>query len=152
LLSRASRTSSCRTASRSSGRPGRRRYQFLVPALAVVLAAVFLDEPIRAGQIVGGVVIVAGVLLTRWQPRRGRQGADRPAAQRSARNLRPTSTRTTTTTPIPSTQAIGGIPPDDAAAGCGLVGTGAAEAASRRGGGLPAALDHVRVITDPGTS
>jgi drug/metabolite transporter (DMT)-like permease len=44
--------------------------QFLVPALAVVLAAVFLDEPIRAGQIVGGVVIVAGVLLTRWQPRR----------------------------------------------------------------------------------
>jgi drug/metabolite transporter (DMT)-like permease len=48
--------------------------QFLVPALAVVLAAVFLDEPIRAGQIVGGVVIVAGVLLTRWQPRRGPAG------------------------------------------------------------------------------
>lgn len=44
--------------------------QFLVPALAVALAAVFLDEPIRPGQIVGGVVIVAGVLLTRWQPRR----------------------------------------------------------------------------------
>jgi drug/metabolite transporter (DMT)-like permease len=44
--------------------------QFLVPALAVGLAAVFLDEPIRPGQIVGGVVIVAGVLLTRWQPRR----------------------------------------------------------------------------------
>jgi drug/metabolite transporter (DMT)-like permease len=44
--------------------------QFLVPALAVVLAAVFLDEPIRAGQIVGGAVIVVGVLLTRWQPRR----------------------------------------------------------------------------------
>jgi drug/metabolite transporter (DMT)-like permease len=41
--------------------------QFLVPALAVVLAAVFLDEVIRAGQIVGGVVIVLGVLLTRWQ-------------------------------------------------------------------------------------
>ena len=44
--------------------------QFLVPALAVILAAVFLNEAIRAGQIVGGVVIVAGVLLTRWQPRR----------------------------------------------------------------------------------
>jgi len=44
--------------------------QFLVPALAVVLAAVFLNEAIRAGQIVGGVVIVGGVLLTRWQPRR----------------------------------------------------------------------------------
>jgi drug/metabolite transporter (DMT)-like permease len=49
--------------------------QFLVPALAVVLAAVFLDEPIRAGQVVGGVVIVAGVLLTRWQPRRTRAPA-----------------------------------------------------------------------------
>jgi drug/metabolite transporter (DMT)-like permease len=41
--------------------------QFLVPAIAVVLAAVFLSEPIRAGQVVGGVVIVAGVLLTRWR-------------------------------------------------------------------------------------
>jgi drug/metabolite transporter (DMT)-like permease len=40
-------------------------YQFLVPALAVVLAAVFLAEPIRAGQVVGGIVIVAGVLVTR---------------------------------------------------------------------------------------
>jgi drug/metabolite transporter (DMT)-like permease len=44
--------------------------QFLVPALAVILAAVFLNEAIRAGQIVGGVVIVGGVLLTRWQPSR----------------------------------------------------------------------------------
>ena len=40
-------------------------YQFLVPALAVVLAAIFLSEPIRLGQIVGGIVIVAGVLITR---------------------------------------------------------------------------------------
>jgi drug/metabolite transporter (DMT)-like permease len=40
-------------------------YQFLVPALAVVLAFIFLSEPIRAGQIVGGAVIVAGVLITR---------------------------------------------------------------------------------------
>jgi drug/metabolite transporter (DMT)-like permease len=40
-------------------------YQFLVPALAVVLAAIFLSEPIRAGQVVGGLVIVAGVLITR---------------------------------------------------------------------------------------
>ena len=39
--------------------------QFLVPALAVVLAFVFLGEPIRVGQVVGGVVIVAGVLVTR---------------------------------------------------------------------------------------
>ena len=40
-------------------------YQFLVPALAVVLAYLFLAEPIRAGQVIGGVVIVAGVLVTR---------------------------------------------------------------------------------------
>jgi drug/metabolite transporter (DMT)-like permease len=40
-------------------------YQFLVPALAVVFAAIFLLEPIRLGQVIGGVVIVAGVLITR---------------------------------------------------------------------------------------
>lgn len=39
--------------------------QFLVPALAVVFAAIFLAEPIRAGQVLGGLVIVGGVLLTR---------------------------------------------------------------------------------------
>ena len=40
-------------------------YQFLVPALAVALAALLLNEDVRLGQIVGGVVIVAGVLITR---------------------------------------------------------------------------------------
>ena len=40
-------------------------YQFLVPALAVLLAFLFLSEPIRPGQVIGGVVIVAGVLITR---------------------------------------------------------------------------------------
>lgn len=40
-------------------------FQFLVPALTVVLAAAFLAEPIRVAQVVGGSVIVAGVLLTR---------------------------------------------------------------------------------------
>ncbi len=39
--------------------------QFLVPALAVVLAFLFLAEPIRPGQVIGGIVIVAGVLITR---------------------------------------------------------------------------------------
>jgi drug/metabolite transporter (DMT)-like permease len=39
--------------------------QFLVPALAVVLAAIFLAEAIRPGQVLGGLVIVAGVVLTR---------------------------------------------------------------------------------------
>ena len=39
--------------------------QFLVPAGAVVLGAIFLDEPIGLGQVVGGVIIVLGVWLTR---------------------------------------------------------------------------------------
>jgi drug/metabolite transporter (DMT)-like permease len=39
--------------------------QSLVPALAVVLAFVFLHEAIRPGQVVGGAVILAGVLITR---------------------------------------------------------------------------------------
>jgi len=39
--------------------------QFLVPALAVLLAFLFLQEPIRPGQVVGGLVIVGGVLITR---------------------------------------------------------------------------------------
>jgi drug/metabolite transporter (DMT)-like permease len=40
-------------------------FQFLVPALAVVFAFVFLAEPIRPGQVLGGLVIVFGVLITR---------------------------------------------------------------------------------------
>ncbi len=43
-------------------------FQFFIPAVTVVLAAIILDEPIRAAQIVGGVVIVVGVLLTRSRP------------------------------------------------------------------------------------
>jgi drug/metabolite transporter (DMT)-like permease len=39
--------------------------QFLVPALAVLFAALLLREPIRVGQVIGGLVIVGGVLLTR---------------------------------------------------------------------------------------
>ena len=39
--------------------------QFLVPAIAVGLAAVFLAESIRPGQVLGGIVILAGVALTR---------------------------------------------------------------------------------------
>ena len=48
--------------------------QFLVPVLAVGMAAVFLDEPIRGIQLVGGAIILAGVALLRsgsW-PGRGR--------------------------------------------------------------------------------
>ncbi len=46
--------------------------QFLVPALAVAMAAIFLDEQLRPIQLVGGLVILAGVALLRrgsW-PRR----------------------------------------------------------------------------------
>jgi drug/metabolite transporter (DMT)-like permease len=39
--------------------------QFLVPAGAVILGAMFLNEPIGLGQVVGGAIIVLGVWLTR---------------------------------------------------------------------------------------
>jgi drug/metabolite transporter (DMT)-like permease len=39
--------------------------QFLVPALAIVFAAMFLGDPILAGQVLGGAIIVAGVLVAR---------------------------------------------------------------------------------------
>lgn len=44
--------------------------QALVPAMAVVLAYVFLGEPIRIGQVIGGAIIVGGVALTRMASRR----------------------------------------------------------------------------------
>jgi len=47
--------------------------QALIPALAVVLAAVFLGEAIRPAQVLGGVVILGGVALLRrgaWPGRR----------------------------------------------------------------------------------
>lgn len=56
-------------------------FQFLVPAFAVVMAAIALGEPVRLAQLVGGVVIVAGILLTRssgglpWPTRRPRGAA-----------------------------------------------------------------------------
>ena len=39
--------------------------QFLVPGLAVLLAFLFLQEPIRPGQVLGGAIILGGVLITR---------------------------------------------------------------------------------------
>ena len=53
--------------------------QFLVPALAVAMAAIFLDEAIRPVQVVGGVVILAGVALLR----RGSW----PSGRRAARTI-----------------------------------------------------------------
>jgi len=48
--------------------------QTLVPALAVAMAFVFLSEAIRVGQIVGGLVILAGVALTRLTALPGGRG------------------------------------------------------------------------------
>ena len=45
--------------------------QFLVPFAAVVLALVFLGEPIHTEQLIGGAVIVAGVAATRIGARAG---------------------------------------------------------------------------------
>jgi drug/metabolite transporter (DMT)-like permease len=47
--------------------------QFLVPALAVVMAAIFLSEPIRPTQLVGGAIILAGVALLRRGSMPGRR-------------------------------------------------------------------------------
>jgi drug/metabolite transporter (DMT)-like permease len=43
--------------------------QSLVPAMAVVLAFLFLHEAIRPIQVVGGAIIVLGVALTRFASR-----------------------------------------------------------------------------------
>lgn len=52
--------------------------QALVPAFAVVLAFVFLGEPIRLGQVLGGAIILGGVALTRLRPRRAPPSPPRP--------------------------------------------------------------------------
>jgi drug/metabolite transporter (DMT)-like permease len=56
--------------------------QFLVPPLAVVMAAIFLSEPIRPIQAVGGAIILAGVALLRrgsWPGRRAARALSDPA-------------------------------------------------------------------------
>jgi drug/metabolite transporter (DMT)-like permease len=40
-------------------------YQFLVPFMAVLLGAVFLAEPVRTDQLLGGLIIVLGVAIAR---------------------------------------------------------------------------------------
>lgn len=55
--------------------------QTLVPALAVVFAAVLLSEPIRPGQVLGGVIILGGVALTR-------RASGRPTVARPRRAVR----------------------------------------------------------------
>jgi drug/metabolite transporter (DMT)-like permease len=43
-------------------------FQFLVPAFAVTLASIFLGESIVLGQVLGGIVIVTGILVSRLGP------------------------------------------------------------------------------------
>jgi drug/metabolite transporter (DMT)-like permease len=57
--------------------------QSFVPAMAVVLAFVFLGEPIRPAQLVGGAIIVLGVALTRLASGRP-SGGIRRAGPRAA--------------------------------------------------------------------
>ncbi len=40
-------------------------FQYIIPFAAVVLAYIFLGEPIRPAQLVGGLVIVSGILIAR---------------------------------------------------------------------------------------
>jgi drug/metabolite transporter (DMT)-like permease len=42
--------------------------QYGVPALAVVFGAIFLAEPVRPAQVLGGIVIILGVVITRGVP------------------------------------------------------------------------------------
>ena len=59
--------------------------QFLIPAGAVILGAMFLDEPIGPAQVVGGAIILLGVWLTRrpWvMPRKGGASLPQRAASR----------------------------------------------------------------------
>lgn len=54
-------------------------FQFLVPFFAVLIGAVALGDPVRPEQLVGGVVIVGGVLLTRSRWRAGGRAANAPS-------------------------------------------------------------------------
>jgi len=58
-------------------------FQFLSPAVAVVVGALWLREAIRFGQIVGGLLIGAGILVLRVPPEGGRRRARGDAAHPS---------------------------------------------------------------------
>jgi drug/metabolite transporter (DMT)-like permease len=40
-------------------------FQYVIPFAAVVLAFIFLGEPVRPEQVIGGAVIVVGILIAR---------------------------------------------------------------------------------------
>jgi drug/metabolite transporter (DMT)-like permease len=53
-------------------------YAFAVPVVAAALAVAFLGESVHPEQIAGGVLVVSGLVLTRWHPRR-RVAVEAPA-------------------------------------------------------------------------
>lgn len=68
--------------------------QFLVPAIAVVLAAVVLAEPIHPAQAIGGLAIVVGIAIARrgrapGGPGPGRRAPERPASPIEAEQIEP---------------------------------------------------------------
>ncbi len=54
-------------------------YGFAVPVVAAVLAVIFLGETLHPEQIVGGLMVVAGLVVTRMPGRRRRVAAPAPA-------------------------------------------------------------------------
>jgi drug/metabolite transporter (DMT)-like permease len=67
------------------GRVGASRaamYQYIQSFLAVAFAVVLLSEPVRILQLLGGVVVVGSVVLSRQRPLRGRSPDGRIARQR----------------------------------------------------------------------
>ena len=79
--------------------------QFLVPAGAVVLGAVFLAEPIGPAQVIGGAVIVLGV----WLTRRPSVAAERRCGPGYPRPHDPPSRAVTSTLPDPPRSSV--LPP-----------------------------------------
>jgi drug/metabolite transporter (DMT)-like permease len=53
-------------------------YGFLVPVLGGSIAVIALDEPVRFEQVVGGLLVVAGLLVTRLS--RGASARQKAAA------------------------------------------------------------------------
>jgi len=43
-------------------------YMYVIPLFAVVVAFFFLNEPVHLQQIIGGIVIFAGLWLVKKQP------------------------------------------------------------------------------------
>lgn len=65
-------------------------YAYVNPVVAVALGAVFLDEPLSKGVLLGGALILAAVVMTTLRPRRP-AATDTDASTRGRADLPPTS-------------------------------------------------------------